>query len=217
MLFQAVSGLAVVVALLVAVMMIKLLWRKQWFLGWLRGICGMLLLAATLFFLAVAWDMWGYRQVLSETTIATLSFDQVEPQYYRVTLTESNGTEREFELHGDQWQLDAKMIKPAGALARWGVKPAYRLDRLSGRYYTLEDERNAPRSLYQLEGSLQGLDVWQWLKSPKLNISWIDATYGNAAYVPMEDGALYEVNLTFSGLIARPLNRQAKLAVERWQ
>ena len=46
---------------------------------------------------------------------------------------------------------------------------------------------------------------------------WIDAVYGNAAFVPMEDGALFEVTLSHTGLLARPLNDPAKEAVNRWQ
>ncbi len=217
MLLQIIAGLAVLVSLLFVYFMLRVLWRKNWFLGCVRGFSGLLLLLASLMFLAFAWDIYGYKQALSETSIATLSFEQIDVQHYRVQLTDSLGNEQEFELYGDQWQLDAKLIKPTGQLARLGVKPAFRLERLSGRYFTLEDELNAPRSVYSLGPEYQGVDVWSLLKSSGLFPGWIDAAYGNAAYVPMEDGALYDVALTYSGLLARPLNRQAQQAVERWQ
>ena len=35
---------------------------------------------------------------------------------------------------------------------------------------------------------------------------WADALYGSAVYVPMSDGARYQVVVSQSGLVARPLN-----------
>lgn len=218
MLLQVIAGLSVFVSLILAYFMLRLLWRKAWFFACLRGLAGLCLLILSLVFLAAAWDIWGYKQALVETPIATLSFEQIDAQLYRVNLTEKNGSEQTFEIHGDQWQLDAKLIKPAGLLSRWGLKPAYRLERLSGRYFTLEDERNAPRSVFLLAPHMPvELDIWRVLANAAGTSGWVDAVYGNAAYVPMEDGALYDVTLTYSGLIARPLNLQAKQAVERWE
>src|SRR5690625_7570671 len=72
----------------------------------------------------------------------------ISPPFPYTTLfrSSSDGTEQEFDLRGDQWQLDARIIKWQGFVAAMGVKPGYRLDRISGRYYTLEDERSAERT-----------------------------------------------------------------------
>ena len=40
----------------------------------------------------------------------------------------------------------------------------------------------------------------------------MDTLYGGAAYMPMADGARYEVWITQSGLIARPANDVARNA-----
>jgi hypothetical protein len=40
--------------------------------------------------------------------------------------------------------------------------------------------------------------------------------YGSATYLPMADGADYEVTVSQSGLVARPLNDAARLAVGAW-
>ena len=39
----------------------------------------------------------------------------------------------------------------------------------------------------------------------------------SAAFLPMADEALYEVTLSNTGLLARPLNDGAKKALEHWQ
>ena len=45
----------------------------------------------------------------------------------------------------------------------------------------------------------------------------VDAYYGTATYVPMADGARFEVNLSRDALIARPINDAARKAVGEWQ
>ena len=44
----------------------------------------------------------------------------------------------------------------------------------------------------------------------------VDAFYGTATYVPMADGARYEVSLSRDALIARPANDRARDAVGGW-
>jgi hypothetical protein len=40
--------------------------------------------------------------------------------------------------------------------------------------------------------------------------------YGSATYLPMSDGALYEIKVSQSGLVARPMNQAAREAVSGW-
>ena len=59
-----------------------------------------------------------------------------------------------------------------------------------------------------------GFDIWQSAKS-----GWsmmVDASYGSATYLPMTNGAIFEVTLSNTGLVGRPLNGSAQEAVERW-
>ena len=44
----------------------------------------------------------------------------------------------------------------------------------------------------------------------------IDTSFGSGVYLPMADGAEYEVTLTQSSLVARPVNPAANAAVARW-
>ena len=44
----------------------------------------------------------------------------------------------------------------------------------------------------------------------------VDASYGSAAYLPMAEGALFEVNAGATGLVARPMNGSAQQAISGW-
>jgi hypothetical protein len=44
----------------------------------------------------------------------------------------------------------------------------------------------------------------------------VDAYYGTATYLPMADGARFEVTLSRTALLARPVNDAARQAVGDW-
>ncbi|WP_423896000.1 cation/multidrug efflux pump [Candidatus Pelagadaptatus aseana] len=167
--------------------------------------------------LLVAWDVYRYKEIEDGKSIATISFEQLDDQHFQSTVVNRQGDESVYELKGDQWQLDVRIFKWSPAMASMGFKPGYRLDRLSGRYYSFEKERNAERTAYALNPSYLAIDVWALCQQFNQHLKWLETFYGTAAFVPMSDGALYEIVLTQSGLEARPLNERAQTAVSRWQ
>lgn len=217
MVYDILAALIVTLAVLCALLAVKLLFRRGWFLAWLKGSVGFSLVCLGVVVALVAWDVFHYEEVLEEKPIATISFEQLDEQHYRTTLVTSTGLESSYELRGDQWQMDAKLFKWNRNLMGLGLKPGYRLDRLAGRYYSLELERNAPRTVHALYSDTAPLDVWQLCRSLSDRLPWLETVYGSATFVPMSDGALYEVVLTHSGLAAHPLNDRAQSAVNRWQ
>lgn len=215
MIYTGLTLLAALVCLLLAYGGLKTLFRNSWFLGWLRGMLGLALLVLALTFALAALDIFSYRQIDREEVIATLSFEKKAEQEYEAQVTLSDGEEKSFILYGDQWQLDARVVKWQGALAGLGLAPGYRLDRISGRYYSLEQEREQKRSIYAFNES-EWVDIWQWIRHADGALGLVDASYGSATYLPMADGALFEVSLTRSGLITRPLNDTARAVLGEW-
>ncbi len=216
MFYSLMSLFVLLIGALLIYFALRLLGRRHWLLGFVRGLFGLGLLVGAIFLGLFALDLFSYQTLLKEKPVATLSFKQQGPQEFRVTLVHTNGDEEEFLLKGDQWQLDARIIKWQGLVAATGVKPGYRLDRISGRYYSLADERTAERTVYELSDHEWRVDVWQWLhKHPNL-VPMVDANYGSATFVPMADNALFEVKLSNTGLVARPLNDPARAALAVW-
>lgn len=190
-----------------------LLFRRGWFWIWLKASFAMGLAAITVLSLFSLLDVLSYKQLLAEVPIASISIYEKQPQHFDLTMIAANGKEQRFEIYGDQWQLDARLLTWVGPLAALGKKPLYRLDRISGRYISLEQARNAEQSIYGLKQS-DVIDVWQILQ---VIPSWIDADYGSAVYMPMENGAVYTVHLTAKGMNVRAVNNIAKrLLGEEW-
>ncbi len=167
--------------------------------------------------LLIAIDLRNYRDLLKDEPIAKVSFQQLGPQSFKAVVIIGESLDaREFILMGDQWQLDARVIRWSGLLQSIGGKPGYRLDRISGRYALLSDETQKPRSVHDLSVEPSVLDVWHWLYLTKDWLPGVDATYGSATFVPMADGALFQVGLGQTGLAAKPLNDAAINAVQTW-
>ncbi|HCM06328.1 MAG TPA: cation/multidrug efflux pump [Oceanospirillales bacterium] len=203
----------VVVGLLLLLFSSYLLFKRGWFIAWLKGSFAIALVVGAVFSLLSLFDVLSYKQLMSEVPIATISIYEKGDQYYDVTLVDSDSVEHRFEIHGDQWQLDARLLTWVGPLAAVGQKPLYRLDRISGRYVSLEQARNGEQSVFSLEHS-EYVDLWQLFDRFD---TWIDVSYGSAVYMPMENGAVFSVHLTAKGMNVRPINSIAKKVLkEEW-
>lgn len=178
-----------------------------------RGVGGAGALALGVTSIGVSVNLWTYHRLTWEEPVATVSVARNAPRDYTLTLDPEQGDPEDFRVAGDQWQLDARIIKWKAPLALLGQTSLYRLERLSGRYENLEHERTRPRTVYALAPH-RGIDLWDLARSDRL--PWVDAQYGSAAYVPLAEGARYRVSLAATGLVVRPDNEAAAASIAAW-
>ncbi len=150
-----------------------------------------------------------------EQPAGELQFARTGEREFNAVLTYPSGETASFALRGDEWQVDARVLKWRAFANIVGFDTAYRLERISGRYTRVEDERAQPRTVYALNPP-QRIDPWDLAHRYRSWLPWLDAIYGSATFLPMADGALYEIKVSQSGLIARPLNQAARAAVGGW-
>ena len=193
---------------------------KRFFHGKFAGGGGRVILGLLFFFVfafvaAVALDLRTYLRLTYEQPVANLVFTALGPQDYKVTLTDADGRTRSAELRGDDWQLDARVLKWKGLANVLGLDALYRLDRLEGRYRSANQESHDYHSVVELSADA-GLDLWSLAQKNVGWLPWVDASYGSATYLPMADGAQFSVSLSPTGLLARPSNPAAQQALSRW-
>lgn len=217
MVYTLLTASLVIIALLIILVAAQLLLRGSWLLAWLRGMSGIIALGLAALLVMAALDFYSYQQLSKEENVASLSFTQVGDQHFKVSLVDANGAEDIYEIKGDLWQLDARVLKWNPSLAALGLTAGYRLDRLSGRYLSLEQEKTGERTIHSLSASESPLDIWSILNSSGRDIGLLDAEYGSATFLPMADKALFTVTMSNTGLLARPLNDPAIAAVRGWQ
>lgn len=180
-----------------------------------RLVLGLLFCTAFALVAAVALDLRTYLRLSYERPVATLAFSALGPQDFRATLTDEAGRTTAAELRGDEWQLDARVLKWKGLATVAGLDPLYRLDRLEGRYRDTRQEQHEAHSVAALAPDVR-LDVWSFAQQHAAWLPWVDAAYGSATYLPMADGAQYVVSLSTTGLLARPANAAAQAAETHW-
>jgi hypothetical protein len=176
------------------------------------AVCAVLATAAIL--LTVSY--YGYNRLTAEQAVSRIEFVQTGRNEYQARLMVEGEPDRLFALRGDEWQMDARLVtwKPPATIL--GLDPIYRLERLSGRFTDIGREQNAIRTVHQLSPP-QLIDVWYVARRFPALAPGIDAYYGSATYVPMADGARFEVSLSRNALIARPANAAARTAVGKWR
>jgi len=177
--------------------------------------------AALIFFLAAACavligtNLRSYQRLTYERPAGELQFTKQGDRSFEAQLSYPDGERASFPLRGDEWQVDARVLKWHAFANLVGFDAAYRLERISGRYTHIEDERSQPRTVYDLHAAGR-IDPWELVHRYRSWIPWMDALYGSATFLPMADGALYEIKVSQSGLIARPLNQAARDSVGNW-
>jgi hypothetical protein len=164
----------------------------------------------------VATNLYTYARLTHEQEAARVSIRQLEERLYVVSVQTRHAAPRHFQLRGDEWQIDARVLKWRAMGTLLGFDTVYRLERLSGRYGDITQERNAPRTVYTLAED-PGVDLWSLLKKHHQYVPFADALYGSAAYVPMAEGAEYAVTVSAGGLVVRPGNEAARKAVGGWK
>ena len=166
--------------------------------------------------LLLAFSYIGYGRLVDEQVVSRIEFSQSAPEEYVARMMIAGEPDRLFALRGDEWQLDARVInwKPPATLL--GLDPIYQLERLSGRYSSVDAELSEQRTVHALSDDMT-LDVWRIARRFPRLLPGVDAYYGTATYLPMADGARFEISITRTALVARPMNDPARLAVGEWQ
>lgn len=170
----------------------------------LRVLAMFAFLAAALGLGLLATALYHYFRLEGETRVAEIALRKIEPQRWSARLETADGQHRSYELRGDEWQLDARLVRWELPALLAGAPPLYRLERLSGRYASAAQDAEAQRTVHDLAADAFP-DLWTLKKQFPQYLPFVDADYGSATYLPMLDGARYEITLgPRGGLVARP-------------
>lgn len=182
-------------------------------LRWLLGLsCIVIALALATAGLLLRQYVW----LVEDVPVANIQLKLLAPQHYQATLRASDGKPQVLDLLGDEWQLDARVLRWRLPALLAGVPPVYRLERLSGRYGDPKQELTAPRSVHDLRSAW---DFWTLKQKYLAQLPIADARWGSAAYLPMLDGASYTVFINpRGGLVAKPADEktEALLRLAGW-
>lgn len=188
-------GASLVLALAGAVVLL----RHRWLRGWLIGSAGLALWGAAGVLVWAVLLLQPLPRAVDGQPLATVSIRAEGPQQYQLSVALPNGDVHDYALRGDLWQLDLQWLQWRSLLA-WLGPAGYRLQEVSGRYLVLEQDRAQAEVHNPVANRWQPL---QWLTHEQLF---------SARFLPLADGALFEVVRAGGVLQARPLNGAAEAA-----
>ena len=165
-------------------------------------VLGLLFLTLGALFLTISVSTKGYRALTLEETAAIIETRPTGTQRFEAAVTFTDGRSQTFLVAGDQIYVDAHILKWKPLVNVLGLHTAYELDRIGGRYIDLEQERQGERSLYSLKQA-KPLDMFSLRQSYSLLAPLLDAEYGSATFVAVDEPAIFEIRVSTTGLLIR--------------
>lgn len=157
-------------------------------------------LAGALATVAVAAS--GYRALTREEVALRVTTRPTGPQTFEARLRFPDGRQQRHVLGGDEFYVDARILKWHPWANLLGLHTTYELDRIAGRYADLDDERDKPRTLYAL-GADRPVDAFELRRRFEWLAPLVDAEYGSATFTAADRPAEYEVLVSTTGLLVR--------------
>jgi hypothetical protein len=161
-----------------------------------RTIVGLLLISLGVLEGTITVGIQGYRSLAREELAARIAVRPYGPQQFAATLRFPDGRMVTYPISGDEIYVDARILKWHALANVLGLSTAYELDRVGGRFRAIEQERSTARKRYTFLAP------------------FLDAEYGSAAFVPVDEPAELELRVSTTGLLIRPA--AASKTVEKW-
>jgi hypothetical protein len=168
-----------------------------------RTLSGLLLAGAGTLALAVAFGSQGYRALTQEQPAGRIAVHSTGPQRFDARFVFPDGREATYALAGDEIYIDAHIIKWKPIANLVGLSTAYELDRIGGRYRSINQERDAERTVHPLAPS-RPVDLFELRRRYAFLAPLFDAEYGSASFVPVNGDAELQLLVSPTGLLLRP-------------
>ncbi|MEO0293541.1 MAG: hypothetical protein ABIN61_04870 [candidate division WOR-3 bacterium] len=153
-------------------------------------------------FLLLYVSLKGYENFAYNEPIFYIECPIKEKDWFAVKIVpkDSKKETKFYHLKGQQFVIDGQIIKWENFLVSLGMKPLYKITRLSGRYISIEDEKSKERTVYELgEETL----FWRWLMRYGEKIPGIDAVYGNSSFKDAKENKRFTVYITNDSFVIK--------------
>ncbi|MBU1086331.1 MAG: hypothetical protein KKD05_02310 [Candidatus Omnitrophica bacterium] len=155
----------------------------------------------------------SYKLLLERELVAIVVCDKATQSNQLVLNIEffnnnQSAKKQTFNFNADEWVIESRIIKWKPLLGFFGMQRYYKLERLSGRYLDIEKEKALPRLVYNIADKPDRL--WMFFYKYQKCFPFIDAVYGNSAFVQYVPDARYNVYMTATGLMIKDVTPQKK-------
>jgi hypothetical protein len=200
--FFVVAVILLVAAIVLAVLAVRAFRGRRWIGSLGTAGTGSLFLSLAALAATLGVSTQGYRALTLEEVAATVTTSPTGPTEFRALVEFPDGRDTTFVVSGDQFMVDAHILKWHPIANLLGVHTQYELDRLSGRYIEIEDELTAPRTVHSLK-SEKAADLFHLARRYTLLALLVDTEYGSATFIHASRPARFEIRVSTTGLLVR--------------
>jgi len=197
-----VAALLALLGVILAGTSLKALRRRRPTRFLVRLLAGLLLLAVGGLLATITIATYGYAMLTREEVAARIIVEPVGAQRFQAVFRFPDGREATYTLAGDEIYVDAHVLKWKPLANLLGLRTAFELDRVAGRYRSVEQERAGPRTIYPL-GREKPFDLFNLRQRYTLLAPLLDAEYGSASFVPVTRPTDLELRVSSTGLLIR--------------
>ncbi len=154
-------------------------------------------------FLLFYVSLKGYKNFAYNKPIFSIECSMKEEDSFVLELVPLDGDEREakfYNVKGQQFVIEGHIIKWESFFVAVGMKPLYQVTRLTGRYISIEDEREKERSVYALGEETK---FWRLLMKYGQKIPGIDAVNGISSFKDAEENKIFTVYIIHSAFVIK--------------
>lgn len=152
--------------------------------------------------LLVNLSLHSYQLANQGRQIATLKIKQTGYKRFFAELNFPDQSTQSYRLAGDTLYIDAYIIKWQPILTFLGLPTYYQLDRISGRFLDLSEEKKIDRTIHAIAPQ-NSFNLFHLVQKFTLLKLFVDATYGSATFMPIKHLDEYDLFVTSSGLMLR--------------
>ena len=157
----------------------------------------------------VLGNLYTYTRLTDEEPIAQLTFIPIDKQEFDVNIRLGNFCNtKTYRLYGDEWRLDARFLKWKSWATLFGADAMYRIERLSGRYSKIEDEKTKHHSAHQINTD-STLELGAFAEKYGESLPIVDTLYGSSAFEKMDPNLKFTVFRAQSGILVREITRDS--------
>jgi len=186
--------------------------RRRFLSAGINGLLGFSLVMGGGFFSLLLLNIQTYQQLTRESKLAEITIGQRSVDGVQIHLV-SRQHDDVYLIDSAEWRLDARFLKWKPWMSLLGKDPLVRLESLEERSRGGHQPDRPPKR-YDLVNENSWMDTF--ISEMSQHMGLIDSVFGSSVYMPVHNGARYQITASLSGLVARPLNQQAKQAVIEW-
>ncbi len=168
---------------------------------------GSLMLSLSALCATITVAVRGYRALTREDLAATVKVEPMGTQQFWAEIKLPDGTMHSFALSGDEFYIDAHILKWKPWANILGLHTSYELDRIAGRYTVLADETTKPRTVHSLSAD-KPFNMFDLRRKYEMLNPLLDAEYGSATFINTNTSEEFQVMVSTSGLLIRKVEKE---------